>query len=122
MVTVRSSARLAEVRALTGPPDQGPCSVPVLPAGRWNKAVLVLVALSAALLAIEKMIGATILANVLLLLLAMGVSILATLVALVGIVTRLTIKSVAELLASVAPIAYVVARFALNSVPAGYGP
>lgn len=91
-------------------------------AGRWNKAVLVLVALSAACLVFERMIGDTILANVMLLLLAMGVAILATLVALVEIASRLTIKSVVGLLASLAPIAYVVGRFVLNTVPAGYGP
>ena len=94
----------------------------MLPAGRWNKAVLVLVAVSAALLALERMIGDTILGNLILLLLAIGAASLATLVALIDLAIRRTTKSIVGLLASAAPIAYVVLRVVLDTVPMGYGP
>ena len=94
----------------------------MLPAGRWNKPVLVLVALSSALLVLERMIGETILGNVILLLMAMGAASLATLVALIDLAIRRSTRSIAGLLGSVAPIAYVVVRFVLDNVPMGYGP
>ena len=93
-----------------------------MPTGRWNKAVLVLLAISAGCLVLEMLIGDTILANVLLLLLAIAVALLAALLAVIDVIQKRTAKSIAGVLLSGAPVAYVILRFAVDSVPAGYGP
>jgi hypothetical protein len=59
---------------------------------------------------------------VILLLLAIGLSAVAALIAVVDAATRRTMKAFAGLLISTAPIIYVIVRFASDSVPAGYGP
>ena len=87
-----------------------------------NKPVMVLFAISAAPLVLERMIGDTILGNVLLLGFGLLVALLATLVALVDLAARRTARSSVGFLGSAGLVTYVILRFYFDSVPAGYGP
>lgn len=87
-----------------------------------NKVVGSLDGVSLALLILERMIGETILGNVLLLGLAFFLAAAASLIAIVNLAVRRTGASISACLVSVALIAYVVMRVVFESVPMGYGP
>jgi hypothetical protein len=87
--------------------------------GKWNRFVVGLDVVALAFLVLERMIGDTILANLILLVLAAMFLILAALVGLFDLIERRTLES---MVASTALIVYIVGRFYFDTVPAGYGP
>lgn len=87
-----------------------------------KRVVFALDCVALSFLIFERMIGDTILANVILLGLALLLLIAAALVGLFRLVEQRTLPAFATLSVSSALIVYIWARFHFGTVPAGYGP
>lgn len=94
----------------------------MLKRGTWNTWVVALNATGLSFLALERLIGDTILGNVLLMGLAIILLLVAAIAGLADAVRHPSRQSVITLTASVIGIAYVILRVYFDSVPAGYGP
>jgi hypothetical protein len=90
--------------------------------GSWNRFVVGLDSVAVAFLVLERMIGDTILGNVILIALAAMFLMVATLVGLVDLIERRGLESIVTFSMSSALIVYILVRYYFNSVPAGYGP
>jgi len=84
--------------------------------------VAALLVLAGAIGAIELLMGATILGNVIALLLMAAIALVAFLVSIPNVITARGRLSVSLMIVAVALEAYVLWRFVADSVPAGYGP
>jgi hypothetical protein len=87
-----------------------------------TKSALILNSISLALIIVEAMMGPTILGNIIFLGLAIVLALIGAFVGIAAFVSSRTRSSLAVLLMSVALIGYVIFRFYLDTVPAGYGP
>ena len=90
--------------------------------GSWNRFVVGLDFVALTFLALERMIGDTILGNVILIALAAMSLLVAILVGLIDLIERRTLESVVTFSVSSVLVLYILGRIYFETVPAGYGP
>ena len=90
--------------------------------GQWNRGLVALNVTIVGLLVLELLIGDTILANLLLIALAMFLTFCTVVAGAIEVVRQRSVHSVLTLIFSLVLLGYLILRVALDSVPAGYGP